>query len=82
MVWLARSMAVAAAGSGAYCFYQAGIVSYMFLKAQFVFFDFKKEIVTVFIEYAAIMVLWIFVGFYAAKGISAERTLWSRKFPD
>lgn len=69
LAWLLRLAAAAAAGYGAYCFYKADIFSYMFLKAQFVFFDFEKGAVSVFAEYAAMMAFWVFVGFYGAKGL-------------
>lgn len=64
-----RLIAVAAAGYGAYCFYKTNIISYMFLKSQFVFFDFEQGALSVFVEYVAIMIFWIFIGFYGAKGL-------------
>lgn len=69
LAWLLRFAATAAVGYGAYCFYKANIFSYMFLQAQFVFFDFEKGAVLVLAEYAAMMALWVFVGFYGAKGL-------------
>lgn len=41
-VWLMRLSAFVFAGYGAVCFAGADILSYMFLKNEFVFFDFKK----------------------------------------
>ena len=41
----------------------------MFLKQEFVFFDFEKSAVFVFTEYIAMMGLGVFIGFYAAKGL-------------
>lgn len=36
-VWLMRFIAIFIAGYGAYCFHKENIVSYMFLKQEFVF---------------------------------------------
>lgn len=68
-VWLMRFIAIFIAGYGAYCFHKQNIVSYMFLKQEFVFFDFKQSAVFVFAEYTAMMGLWVFISFYAVKGI-------------
>ena len=68
-VWILRLAALAIAGYGLFCFISTDIPSYMFLKNQFVFFDFEQSAVSVFAEYAAIMGFWIFIGHYFAKGI-------------
>lgn len=68
-IWLERFMAIFIAGYGAYCFHKENILSYMFLKQEFVFFDFEKSAVFVFTEYIAMMGLGVFIGFYAAKGL-------------
>ena len=67
LVWLMRLFAFVIAAYGAYCFVNADILSYMFLKTEFVFFDFEKSAVSVFSEYIAMMGLWIWIGHYAAK---------------
>ena len=67
--FILRLAAFAFAGYGAVCFKEAKIVSYMFLKNQFVFFDFEKSAVWVFAEHIAMMGLWIFIGYYIAKGL-------------
>lgn len=69
ILWLLRFAAAIIAGYGAVCFYKADIVSYMLLKNQFVFFDFSKSVFVVFVEYIAMMGLWIFVSYYFVKGI-------------
>lgn len=68
-VWLIRFIVIFIAGYGAYCFHKENIVSYMFLKQEFVFFDFEQSAVSVFAEYIAMMGLWVFISFYAVKGI-------------
>lgn len=72
IVWGLRLIAVIIAGYGLVCFIQKDIVSYMFLRNQFVFFDFEQSVWSVFAEYIAMMGFWIFIGFGIAKG--------SRKF--
>ena len=68
-VWLIRIMAGMIALYGTYCFVKADIISYMFLKAQFAFFDFEQGAASVFSEYIAMMGFWVFASYYAAKGI-------------
>ncbi len=63
-----RLAAVLIAGYGLFLFIRKDIVSYMFLKNEFVFFDFEQSILAVFVEYTAMMGFWIFAGFYIAKG--------------
>lgn len=67
--WLLRFIAVFIAGYGAYCFHKENIVSYMFLKQEFVFFDFERSAVSVFTEYISMMGFWVFISFYAMKRI-------------
>ena len=69
-LWILRMIAVVAVGYGAVCFYKMDIVSYLFLKNQFAFFDFEQTAVSVFLEYIAMMGLWIFAGYYFMKGVS------------
>ena len=69
LVWTLRLFAFVAAGYGAFCFIREDIFSYMFLKTEFVFFDFEKSVFSVFSEYIAMMALWVWIGYYLAKGI-------------
>lgn len=68
-VWVLRLAAVLIAGYGLLCFIRKDIVSYMFLKNEFVFFDFEQSMWSVILEYAAMMGFWILAGFSVAKGI-------------
>lgn len=61
--------AVVIAACGLFCFIRKDIVSYMFLKNQFVFFDFEQSAFSVFMEYIFMMGFWAFAGFYAVKGV-------------
>ena len=67
------------AGYGLVCFTQKDIASYMFLKNQFVFFDFEQSALSVFIEYIAMMGFWIFASFYMVRGIGKISALSKRK---
>ena len=73
VLWMSRIAAFAIAGYGAVCFYKANIVSYLFLKNQFAFFDFEQSAVSVFSEYMAMMGLWVFAGYYFMKMFAHKR---------
>lgn len=78
-VWLMRFIAIFIAGYGAYCFHKENIVSYMFLKQEFVFFDFEQSAVSVFAGYITMMALWVFIGFYTVKGLRKSNRQISRR---
>ena len=67
-----RVAAGAAAFYGAVCFVQQNIVDYLFLKTEFVFFDYEKALVLVFGELLAIMALWVLVGYLLWCGIKKK----------
>lgn len=67
--WGLRLAAVIIAGYGLLCFIKKDIVSYMFLKNQFVFFDFEQGAMSAFAQYIAMMGFWIFVSYYIIRGI-------------
>lgn len=69
ILWILWGAMVWLAGCGLYLFIQKNIVSYMFLKVQFVFFDFEQNVASVFAEYLVMMGFWIFATYYFAKGI-------------
>ncbi|BCZ27457.1 membrane protein [Claveliimonas bilis] len=54
---------------GLYAFVKNQFLSYMFLTAHFVFFDFERPLPLFFTEYIAIMGLFVFLAHYGAKGI-------------
>ena len=55
------------AAYGIYAFINRNIAEYMFLKSQFVFFDFSEPFIMFVIDYIAIMGLFVFVGYYLSK---------------
>lgn len=45
------------------------IGSYMFLKNQFVFFDFEEPMILFLLDYVSIMGLFVFISHYFATGL-------------
>ncbi|MDE7193007.1 MAG: hypothetical protein K2O14_03450, partial [Oscillospiraceae bacterium] len=54
----------AIAGYGVYAFIKRDLAQYLFLKTQFVFFDFEEPLIFFILDYMAIMGLFVFVGHY------------------
>lgn len=65
--WALRILAVVIAVYGAYAFVKRDIAGYMFLKIQFVFFDFEEPLLFFLSDYAATMGLLVFIGHYLAE---------------
>ena len=68
--WLLRIVAVFVASYGVYAFLIRGFTEYMFLKTQFVFYDFEEPLPLFLMDYLAVMALFVCVGHYLAKGIA------------
>lgn len=62
-----RILAVVIAVYGAYAFVKRNIAGYMFLRIQFVFFDFEEPLMFFLLDYVAAMGLFVFVGHYFAE---------------
>ena len=58
-----RIIAGMAAFYGVVCFAQQNIVDYLFLRTEFVFFDYEKSPLLVLGELVAMMVLWVLIGY-------------------
>ena len=69
-LWGMRLIAVMIAIYGFICFYQANVLSYMFLRTEFAFFDYEEAAAFVFGKLIAMMGFWIFISYYLSKGIS------------
>ena len=65
--WIARLAGVLIAGYGIYAFGKRQIGMYLLLESEFVFFNFEEPRVYFFIDYLAVMGLFIWIGHYAAK---------------
>lgn len=58
---------------GVYAFFVRGIPGYLFLQTQFVFFDFEEPLFLFFLDYLAIMGLFIWIGHYSSTGIKKAK---------
>ena len=61
--WSLRILAGAAAMWGAICLVQQNIVGYLFLRTEFVFFDYEKPPLLALGELATMLALWMLVGY-------------------
>ena len=67
-----RSFAILAlviAGYGVYAFIKRDIGDYMLLRSHFVFFDYEEPLVFFFLDYMAVMGLFIAAGHYVCTGL-------------
>lgn len=64
--WTFRAAGILIAVYGIYAFVKRDIGSYMFLKIQFVFFDFDESLVLFLLDYIAVMGLFVFAGHYVS----------------
>lgn len=67
--WAARAVGLSIAGYGVYAFVRRQIGSYMFLKIQFVFFDYEEPLIWFLLDYIAVMGLFVLIGHYLAKAV-------------
>ena len=65
--WTARAVGVIIAIYGIYAFIKRDIGIYMLLQSAFVFFDYEEPLILFYIDYIAVMGLFIWIGHYAAK---------------
>lgn len=71
--WSLRGLALAIAAYGVYAFEKRETGSYLFLKIQFVFFDFEEPLIFFILDYMEIMGLFICIGRYLAAGLKKIR---------
>ena len=62
--WILRIIAALIAVYGAYAFVKRDFGNYMLLRYHFVFFDFEEPLILFLLDYAAIMGLFVYVGYY------------------
>lgn len=68
--WIVRTVGLLIAGYGVYAFIKRQIGSYMFLKNQFVFFDYGEPLILFLFDYIAVMGLFVFIGHYLSRWLS------------
>ncbi len=66
-IWLLRLAALAVAMYGIYAFAKQDILNYLLLRNHFVFFDFDAPRIVFYLDYIAIMGLFICIGHYLAR---------------
>lgn len=71
--WALRILAVVIAAYGVYAFVKRSIADYMFLRSQFVFFDFEEPLFFFLLDYVAAMGLFVFAGHYFAEFLKRRR---------
>ena len=64
-----RVLTLFLAGFGVYAFWKNQIIDYLFLKSQFVFFDFSQPPAQFFAEYLAMMGLFAAVSYYLGRAL-------------
>ena len=71
--WILRILGAAVAAYGVYAFVERGIGGYMSLQNMFVFFDFEEPLILFYIDYIAVMALFVWIGHYLAKILRRRR---------
>ena len=67
--WVLRILALVIAGYGVYAFIRRDIGIYMLLRSHFVFFDYEEPLVFFYLDYIAVMGLFLLIGNYACAGL-------------
>ena len=68
-----RVLTLFLAGFGVYAFWKNQIIDYLFLKSQFVFFDFSQPPAQFFAEYLAMMGLFAAVSYYLGRALQKSK---------
>ena len=63
-----RILGTAIALYGVYAFFRREIPGYLFLRTQFIFFDFSEPLIFFFLDYLSIMGMFVWTGHYLSKG--------------
>lgn len=62
-----KIIGIGIAAYGVYSLIVRDILSYLFLQTQFVFFDFEEPLFLFFLDYLAMMGLFVWIGYYSAE---------------
>lgn len=65
--WILRIIGLVIACYGIYAFGKRGIGTYMTLQSTFVFFNFDEPLALFYVDYLAVMGLFVWIGHYLAK---------------
>ncbi|MEY8260962.1 DUF4405 domain-containing protein [Oscillospiraceae bacterium 50-60] len=72
-VTVSRSAAIFIAAYGAAALWRNRIADYLFLRSHFVFFDFERPLALFFLDYLAIMGLFVCCGYYGGRILTRRR---------
>lgn len=64
-----RILSVLTAACGLYAFFRNGFPDYLLLRTHFVFFDYEQPLCRFYLEYLAILALFVWIGFCWGKGL-------------
>ena len=67
--WAGRILALVTAVYGIYAFVKRDIGTYMLLGSHFVFFDYEEPLAFFYLDYIAVMGLFVFAGNYVCAGL-------------
>lgn len=67
--WTLRILVLLISGFGVYAFVKHNLLSYMFMKNQFVFFDMQQPLISFLTEYLAMMGLWACLSYYISRAV-------------
>ena len=67
LIWISRILAAGIAVYGLLALLNRKLLSYIFRKLEFAFFDYEESVFFFYLDYAAIMCLCIFIAYYVAK---------------
>jgi hypothetical protein len=54
---------------GVFAFIKRGIPGYLFMRTRFAFFDFEEPLVLFFLDYIAVMILFVWAGHVLGKAL-------------
>lgn len=67
------ALALLFAAYGAFALWRNRIADYLFLRSHFVFFDFERPLVLIFLDYLAMLGLFVCCGYYGGKFLANRR---------
>ena len=71
--WIVRALAAVVCIYGGCAFLRRGFAEYMFLKTVFVFFDTSRPFVFFYLDYLAVMLLFMTLGYLTMKAAGRKR---------
>lgn len=73
-MWIVRGMGWLTAAYGAYAFWKRGFPDYLLLRTHFLFLDYEEPILLFFLDYLAIMGLFVFCAYYGSRWLLRRKS--------